>query len=131
MATRILMIAAVLVAACTPSERPELTCQKRLVQVRDGSGSEADAKDPFQAKAYAALDLSGCTPQQRATIARLAELARQLPILTERNNEAATSNNPSAHNAAFQKMNDTLIQLDDLEQGAKADLETMLTKPAD
>lgn len=70
-------LAALLVAACAPSEHPELACQKRMVAVRGQSDSEANAPgikaDPFHAQGYSALDLKGCTAKQRAEISRLTD----------------------------------------------------------
>lgn len=127
-------LAALLVAACAPSEHPELACQKRMVAVRGQSDSDANAPgikaDPFHAQGYSALDLKGCTAKQRAEISRLTDLARHLPGLMEANERAAASGNAAAHMAAFQAMNDALIAIDDLEQGAAANLERMQAEPA-
>jgi hypothetical protein len=128
------LAALLLVAACSPAERPEVACQKRVVAVRAQPDEPAEtgavSADPFHAQGYAALDLTGCTPEQRSKVARLTDLAKRLPRLMEANERAPATGNDSAHMAAFQAMNDALIALDDLEQGAAADLERMLAEPA-
>lgn len=116
-----------LLAGCAASEDPELACQTRLVEIRNVEPVEPDgvAGDPFAGQAYAALDRTGCTPAQVTRIERLAQLAKALPGLADASDRIGRSGDSAAHMAAFQKMNDALIELDDLEQGARADLQRL------
>jgi hypothetical protein len=126
-----LLTAVVLVSGCGAQPSPELVCQQRIVGVADRPGPQTAAQtdgdaDPFQHEAYAALDRSGCTAKQLAALDRIMVLARTLPVLTEANNRIGESGNDTAHMEAFQKMNNAVIELNDLQQGAKADLEAMV-----
>ena len=120
-AMRYTLLIAVLLGGCGQSASPELACQQRIVAVRTQS---APNTDPFHGAAYKALDRKGCTQAQLAVIERLAVLAAALPMLNQRNEQAAPVG-AVAHEEAFQRLNDALIEYDTLEQQAKADLERL------
>ena len=121
-------LALLLPAACTGADDPVLACQKRLVVARGQADAEmADAKgDPFGAARYEKLDRAGCSAAQLDRITRLAAIARSMPALMDANERAARTGDATAHMDAFQRMNDALIELSDLEQAASADFERML-----
>jgi hypothetical protein len=126
-----LLIGATLVlAACSPAENPELACQQRIVAVQDQSGpATVPETEAFQHSAYAAVDRTGCTAAQLAKLNQITRLAKELPALTAANNKLGESKDPG-HPAAFQAMNNAVIALNDLQQGAKADLEQMTADAA-
>jgi hypothetical protein len=120
---RALAFAAILLLpACATGESPELACQKRLAAARD---AQATPGDDFNHRTYAALDRTGCTAKQLAALDRIIALTRDLPGLSEANNRIGQSGDEQAHMAAFQKMNDAVITLNELEQAIRADLAQM------
>ncbi len=112
-----------LVPGCSAGESPELACQKRLAAAREAPGAEG-----FNHAAYAALDRTGCTPAQIEVLERILVLTRDLPGLTEVNNKAGASGDEVRHMAAFQTMNNAVIELDRLQQKVRADLVQMEQK---
>lgn len=111
-----------LLPACAAGESPELACQKRLAAARD---VQAAPGDDFNHRAYAVLDRTGCTAAQLAALDRITALTRDLPGLTETNDRIGQNGDEQAHMAAFQKMNDAVIALDNLQQGIRAELVQM------
>lgn len=116
------LAAILLLPGCASGESPELACQKRLAAAR---AAEAAPGDDFNHRAYAGLDRTGCTEKQLAALDRITALTRDLPGLTETNNRIGQSGDKQAHMAAFQTMNDAVIELDNLQQGIRADLAQM------
>lgn len=121
-----------LLGGCAAAESPERACQNRLAAA--GAGSP-DTADSFGHAAYAAMDRTGCTARQLAVLDRIVILTRDLPGLSAANNrigagqigagQISAVRDEAAHMAAFQRMNDAVIELDDLQQGIRADLATM------
>jgi hypothetical protein len=125
------VLSALLVAGCAAGDSPELACQKRIVGAGSQPGADqADRADPFDSRRYAAVDRTGCTAQQLATLARIVALTKALPGLSEANERAGRSGDPDRHMIAFQAMNDALIELNDLVRGAGVDLDRLSVAPA-
>jgi hypothetical protein len=118
-----LLIATAVVAGCQAIEGPQITCQKRIVAAREASPSDGDR---FGFGAYSRLDRSGCSANQVATVDRLLALIQALPGQIDANERQARQGDERGQMAAFQRMNDTLIELNDLQQKAGADLARMV-----
>ena len=116
------MLAAVLaVVGCQAAQDPQLACQQRLVAAREVAPA---ADDKFGYQPYAKFDRSGCSGQQLEKVDRLLTLTKTLPGLLDAN-ERAASQSEKAHMTAFQRMNDALIELNDLQIATQADLDRM------
>lgn len=130
MRIRLLLGVSLILAACSPAENPELACQQRIVAVPDQPGAatvpEAEA---FHHSAYAAVDRTGCTAAQLAKLDEIASLTKELPTLSATNQKLGENKDPG-HAAAFQAMNNGVIELNGLQQGAKSDLERMTANAA-
>ena len=120
--------ALLVLAGCAAAESPELACQQRLIAAGRTAEPAADqAKaDPFNNLAYAALDRTGCTARQSAAIERLVAITAALPALMSDNERLSHSRDDAVQMAAFQRMNDALIETNALTRGAQADLDRML-----
>jgi hypothetical protein len=120
----VLLLAPVLAAGCTAAETvsPELACQRRLAAAREAPAAEGDE---FNHQAYAALDKTGCTAKQLAVLDQILILTTALPGLTQANNIIGTTGDKAGHSAAFQKMNDSVIELNELERAVRSDLAQM------
>lgn len=128
---RWLLLPVLLVAGCATGDSPELACQKRIVGAGSQGGAERpDSEDPFQSGRYAAVDRTGCTAQQQATLDRITALTKALPGLTEANQQAGRGGDPDRHMTAFQAMNDALVELNDLLRRAGADLDRLSAEAA-
>lgn len=112
---------ALILAGCTgeAGPSPELACQQRIAEVWDRAGAET--ADPFNSRAYAAVDRAGCTPVQVAALDRFVALTAALPALSEAN-EAAAKSGGADHMAAFQRMNDAVIELNEMHRTEQAEL---------
>jgi hypothetical protein len=111
-------------AACSAkSENPTLACQQRISEARL-AGGDSD-KDAFGASAYKKIDRKGCSAEQVAEIKALYELAVQLPVLMDANEEAGASGNEATHMQAFQEFNNALIQMNALQDAATEKLAKM------
>lgn len=120
---RLLLLLAPLLASCAAEAvNPELACQRRLAAAREAEPAEGD---DFNGQAYAALDRTGCTAKQLAVLDQILILTTALPGLTQANNIIAATGDKAGHSAAFQKMNDSVIELNALEQSIRADLAQM------
>lgn len=119
-----MIVAALLATACSAEAKDAvLACQQRISDARTAA---SDVKvDPFGAEAYAKLDKAGCSPEQIAEIKTLHELAASLKPLSEANEAAGASGDEAKHMEAFQKFNDALIKLDDLQDTATDNLQKM------
>ena len=106
---------------CGSAVDPQVACQERLIAAGDAPPANDDV---FGYRHYAELARSGCSARQLATLDRLAALTKALPALSDANERAAAIGE-KAHMAAFQRMNDALIELNDLQQAADADLARM------
>lgn len=127
---RRLLASLLLLPGCAPMVSPELACQQRLAAARNAPGPQSPeaappSDDPFGHRRFAAIERKGCTSNQLKTLDRILTLTKALPGLTEQNEQAARTGSADAHMAAFQKMNDALIELNELQQGVTADLERM------
>jgi hypothetical protein len=111
-------IGAALLVSCAPSEDPELACERRLTEAADVIPSENDS---FGAEVYAKLDRGGCNTRQLAKLNELIALTRELQALSAANEKAAASGDKAAHSAAFQRLNEAVTELNDLQQGLRAD----------
>lgn len=120
----ILLLAPLLAIGCTAAEvvSPELACQRRLAAAREAQPAQGD---DFNQQAYAALDRSGCTTKQLAVLDQILILTTALPGLTQANNIIGMTGDKAGHMAAFQKMNDSVIELNALEQSIRSDLTQM------
>lgn len=116
------LIAGALLAGCAAAGNPELACQKRLATARN---EPAAAGDDFNHQAYAKVDRTGCTPTQLAVLDQVLTLTKDLPGLTQANNDLGAGGDDTAHMAAFQRMNDAVIALNDLERAIQSDLAQM------
>ena len=116
------LIALVVLTGCKAGADPVIQCQQRLVAARDAPFA---SDDKFGYRPYARMDRSGCNPKQLAMLDRLLALTKAMPGLVEANERAATHGNEQAHMAAFQRMNDAIIELNDLHQAMDADLARM------
>lgn len=114
-------VLAATLAACAAGENAELACQQRLNAAADAPSAEAD----FGAAAYARLERGGCSAAQLALLDQLIKLTRDIAQLNAANEKAAASGDKDAHGAAFQKMNDAVIALDDLQRRVADDLAKM------
>lgn len=119
----VLLAAGSLASGCARGDSPELACQKRIAAAREAPDL---AEGSFGAEAYAKVDRSGCSARQLAKLDRISQLASALPELLETNNRIGAGKDEAAHMAAFQAMNDALIELNDLEQSARSDLAMMM-----
>lgn len=119
----IILMALVPAACSASSEKPELACQQRIADARLVPSNGED--DPFGAAAYAKIDKNGCSEEQLGDIKAIVDLATNLPIWMKANEDAAKSGNEAAHMEAFQKFNNGLIAIDDLQDVATDKLEKM------
>ncbi|HCF24163.1 MULTISPECIES: hypothetical protein [unclassified Novosphingobium] len=108
--------------ACAVGENAELACQQRLFAATTKLPSEPEG---FGGEAYRKMDRTGCNAGQLAQLDQLIKLTRDLPELNAANERAAESENPAAHEAAFQRLNNAVIALDELQQNVGSDLEKM------
>ena len=127
---RYLLAAPLLLSACAPAANPALECQQRLVAAMNAPGPQTpDAAQPgadaFGHRDFAAMDRTGCTAAQLKTLDRILALTQALPGLSEQNETAAKTGDADKHMAAFQRMNDALVALNELQQGVSSDLERM------
>lgn len=124
MRRRVLLLAPLLAVGCAAAEvvNPELACQRRLAAAREAEPAQGD---DFNSQAYAALDQTGCTTKQLAALDQILILTTALPGLTQANNIIGMTGDKAGHSAAFQKMNDSVIELNALEQSIRADLAEM------
>lgn len=120
----VLVLTSLLVVGCTAAETvsPELACQRRLAAARDAEPAQGD---DFNSQAYAALDKTGCTPKQLTVLDQIRILTTALPGLTQANNIIGMTGDKAGHSAAFQKMNDSVVELNTLEQAIRSDLAQM------
>ena len=119
---RALLVAAIAaVTGCAQTDSPQIACQQRLVAAREVAPA---ADDKFGYQPYAKFDRSGCSGQQLEKVDRLLTLTKTLPGLLDAN-ERAASQSEKAHMTAFQRMNDALIELNDLQIATQADLDRM------
>lgn len=117
-----LIAALAMLGGCATGEDPLLACQQRI----DAAGRIISPEDDsFGAAAYAKVDRQGCNSAQLARLDRVIALASALPGLNAANEQAATSGDKAAHMAAFQRMNDALIELNAIQQSLRSDLAAM------
>ena len=117
-----LIAALAMLGACGTGEDPLLACQQRI----DAAGQVISPEDDsFGAAAYAKVDRQGCNAAQLARLDRVIALTSALPGLNAANELAATSGDKAAQMAAFQRMNDALIELNEIQQGLRSDLAAM------
>lgn len=120
---RLILLLAPLLASCAAEAvSPELACQRRLAAAREAKPAQGDE---FNQQAYAAIDRTGCTTQQLAVLDQILILTTALPGLTQANTMIGLSGDKAGEMAAFQKMNDSVIQLNALQQSVRADLAQM------
>ena len=120
----VLLLAPLLAVGCSAAEAvsPELACQRRLAAAREAQPAQGD---DFNHQAYAKLDQTGCTAKQLAVLDQILVLTTALPGLTQANNIIGMTGDKAGHSAAFQKMNDSVIELNALEQSIRSDLTQM------
>ena len=111
-------------AGCSAGESPEFACQKRLAAAREAPAAEGDS---FNHQAYAKIERKGCSAKQLAVLDQVLTLTKDLPGLSETNEKVGASPDKAAHMMAFQRMNDAVIALGDLEQDITSDLAAMET----
>jgi uncharacterized membrane protein len=117
-----LFAALAILGGCGTGEEPVLACQQRI----DSAGRALSPEDDsFGAAAYEKIDRKGCNAAQRAQLDRVIALTGALPGLNAANEAAATSGDKAAHMAAFQRMNDALIELNAIQQRLRSDLAAM------
>ena len=108
-----------MLSGCGTAENPVLACQQRI----DSAGRVASPEDDsFGAAAYAKVDRKGCNAAQLARLDRVIALTSALPGLSAANEQAGAGGDKAAHMTAFQRMNDALIELNDIQQGWRSDL---------
>ena len=111
--------ALVLLSGCGPAENPLLACLQRI----EAAGRVASPDDDsFGAAAYAKVDRKGCNAAQLARLDRVIALTSALPGLSAANEQAAVSGDKAAHMAAFQRFNDALIELNEIQRSLQSDL---------
>ena len=117
-----LIAALAMLGGCGAGEDPLLACQQRI----DAAGRVVSPEDDsFGASAYAKVERKGCNPAQLARLERVIALTSALPGLNAANEKAATSGDKAAQMAAFQRMNNALIELNDIQQSLRSDLAAM------
>jgi hypothetical protein len=116
------LLIAMALCGCTKQPDPVLACQQRLASARDVVGS---ADDQFNHAAYAKLDRTGCTAPQLAMLDRILVLTKELPGLTDNNEQIARNGSEAEKMAAFQRMNNAVIALGEQQQVILADLAKM------
>ena len=118
----VIALCAAVLTACAAGENAELACQQRLFAAADKLPSEPEG---FGGEAYRKMDRTGCSAGQLAQLDQLIKLTRDLPELNAANERAAESGNPAAHEAAFQRLIDSVNSLNALQQAVSRDLERM------
>lgn len=117
-----LIAALAMLGGCGTGEDPLLACQQRI----DAAGRVVSPEDDsFGAAAYEKVDRNGCNAAQLARLDRVTALTSALPGLTAANEQAGKSGDKAAHMAAFQRMNDALIELNAIQQSLRSDLTAM------
>lgn len=120
----ILVLTSLLVVGCAAAETvsPELACQRRLAAVRE---AQQAIGDDFNLHAYTNMDRTGCTAKQVAQLDQILKLTKALPALTQASTFIGMTGDKAGHSAAFQKMNDAVIELNALERSVRAALDQM------